>query len=113
MHISDRLRSIPKNDGVPVVVLSQLARPKDGNPGALPEMSQLRETGAIEDHAHTILLIHRPKDDSNQWSGEDQIIIAKQREGLVGAERVHMSSRRLAFFDRAETPLQQDKARTR
>ena len=111
MHISDRLRSIPKIDGVPVVVLSQLARPKDGNPGALPEMSQLRETGAIEDHAHTILLIHRPKDDSNQWSGEDQIIIAKQREGLVGAERVHMSSRRLAFFDRAETPLQQNNQR--
>ena len=110
MHISDRLRSIPKNDGVPVVALSQLARPKDGNDDGLPEMGHLRETGAIEDHAHTVLLIHRPKDESNAWSGEDQIIIAKQREGLVGAERVVMSSSRLVFRDRAMTPLESSNA---
>jgi replicative DNA helicase len=63
-------------------------------------MADLKETGDIEAHAHTILLLYRPKNDRNQWSGNDQIIIAKQREGLVGSERVTLSESRVAFFDR-------------
>lgn len=97
---SNALRSIPKTENVPVVVLSQLRRLEDEN--SIPTMADLKETGDIEAHAHTILLLYRPKDASNQWTGLDQIIIAKQREGLVGSEDVTLSAKRLAFFDRAE-----------
>jgi replicative DNA helicase len=95
---SNALRSIPKTEGVPVVVLSQLRRLDDEN--GIPSMADLKETGDIEAHAHTILLLSRPKNDRNQWSGNDQIIIAKQREGLVGSESVTLNESRLAFFDR-------------
>lgn len=95
---SNALRAIPKSENVPVVALSQLRRLEDEN--SIPTMADLKETGDIEAHAHTILLLYRPKDESNQWTGLDQIIVAKQREGLVGSEDVTLSAKRLAFFDR-------------
>jgi len=41
-----------------------MARPKDGNENSRPSMIQLRETGYIEAHAHVVLLLYRPKQDS-------------------------------------------------
>src|ERR1039458_1010723 len=95
---SNALRSIPKTEGVPVIALSQLRRLDDEN--GIPTMADLKETGDIEAHAHTILLLYRPRNEQNRWSGNDQIIIAKQREGLVGSEDVTLNESRLAFFDR-------------
>ena len=96
---SNALRAIPKTEGVPVVALSQLRRLDDEN--GVPSMADLKETGDIEAHAHTILLLYRPRDNDNQWTGNDQIIVAKQREGLVGSEPVRLDSDKLIFADRA------------
>lgn len=94
---SNALRAIPKTEGVPVVALSQLRRLGDEN--ALPTMADLKESGDIEAHAHTILLLYR-KMQGTEWTGEDQIIIGKQREGLVGHEDVTLHSDRLWFVSR-------------
>jgi replicative DNA helicase len=98
-YASNILRAIPKKENVPVVALSQMARPKDGNENSRPSMIQLRETGYIEAHAHVILLLYRPKQDSN-WTGDDEIIIAKQREGMVGVEPVVLHRDYLRFQER-------------
>lgn len=103
-YASNVLRAIPKKEHVPVVALSQMARPKDGNENSRPSMIQLRETGYIEAHAHVVLLLYRPKQDSN-WTGEDEIIIAKQREGLVGTQAVVLHRDYVRFQERTEHGL--------
>ena len=97
---SNALRRIPKSEGVPVVALSQLSRPRDRNENGRPSMVDLKESGAIEAHAHVVLLLYRPKNEQGEWTGEDEIIIAKQREGLVGWEPVVLDSKRLRFVER-------------
>ncbi len=97
---SNALRAIPKTEGVPVVALSQLARPKDRNENSRPVMTDLKESGSIEAHAHVVLLLYRPKNEEGEWTGEDEVIIAKQREGLVGYERVHLDGQKLQFMER-------------
>jgi replicative DNA helicase len=97
---SNALRRIPKSEGVPVVALSQLSRPRDRNENGQPSMVDLKESGSIEAHAHVVLLLYRPKNEQGEWTGEDEIIIAKQREGLVGWEPVVVDSKRLRFVER-------------
>ena len=97
---SNALRSLAKAEGIGVVALSQLRRPADE--ADRPTMFALKESGDIEAHAHTVLLLYRPKDESGQWSGRDEVIIAKQREGVVGTELVTLDSRILWFVPRTE-----------
>lgn len=96
--VSDVLRAFAKTEGVSVIALSQLRRPSSEE--ERPTMFHLKETGDIEAHAHCILLLHRPKDEQGRWTGEDEIIIAKQREGLVGTENVVLDEKKLWFVPR-------------
>jgi replicative DNA helicase len=98
-HCSNALRAIPKTEGVPVIALSQLRRLEDEN--TRPSLDSLKESGDIEAHAHTVILLYRPRDKEGHWTNEDEAIIAKQREGLVGTEKVILNESRLAFFDRS------------
>jgi replicative DNA helicase len=100
---SNALRLIPKTEGVPVVALSQLARPRDRNENSRPIMVELKESGSIEAHAHVVLLLYRPKNSQGQWNGEDEIIIAKQREGLVSWVAVTLQPEHLRFVERTVT----------
>ena len=103
-YASNVLRAIPKRERVPVVALSQMARPKDGNENSRPSMIQLRETGYIEAHAHVVLLLYRPKENNN-WTGQDEIIIAKQREGMVGMQPVVLHRDYVRFQERTTDGL--------
>jgi hypothetical protein len=60
----------------------------------------IKEFGQVEAYAHTMLLLYRPKNELGQWIGEDEVIIAKQREGLVGYEPVVLDSKSLRFRER-------------
>jgi replicative DNA helicase len=103
---SEMLCSIPKTEGVPVVAVSALTRPPSRREDEPPNMFWLRESGNIEYDAHTILLINRPKtkkdehDEVERWSGKDEIVIAKQREGVVGTQKVRLDEDRLRFVER-------------
>jgi replicative DNA helicase len=98
--ISNQLRALAKDTGVPIVVISQLSRPKDGNANARPNKFSLKESGSLENDAHVILLIYRPVDQYGQPTGEDEIIIAKQRNGPVSNERVVFDQKTLTFRER-------------
>lgn len=102
--VSNTLRSLAKSEKVAVVALSQLRRPM--NESDRPTMFHLKETGDIEAHAHTILLIYRPKGEQSEWTGEDEIIVAKQREGLVGSEAVTLNDKSLWFCPREVRPVE-------
>lgn len=98
--ISNQLRTLAKETGVPIVAISQLNRPKDGNPNARPNKFSLKESGNLENDAHVILLTYRPVDEYGRPTGEDELIIAKQRHGPVSNERVFFEPKTLTFHER-------------
>ena len=87
--ISRYLKALARELSVPVVVLSQLNRSPEGREGHKPRMSDLRESGSIEQDADVVMLLHR---EDYYHRGEKEyepdntadIIIAKQRNGPTG-----------------------------
>jgi replicative DNA helicase len=98
--ISGQIRALAKDTGVPILAVSQLNRPKDRNQNERPNKFSMKESGSLENDANTILLIYRPMDDSGRPTGDDEIVIAKQRHGPVGNELVRFDSRTMTFFER-------------
>ena len=85
-NISRSLKALAGELGVPVIALSQLSRAPTGRTNHRPVLSDIRDSGAIEQDADVVMFIHREEyyDDKPENKGMAEIIIAKQRNGALG-----------------------------
>jgi replicative DNA helicase len=111
--ISRSLKSIAKELGIPIIALSQLNRSVELRGGAKrPQLSDLRESGAIEQDADMVIFIHRQEkygllefEDGVLTKGIAEIILAKNRNGPVGDVRLRFREEKAQFAELDEFEL--------
>ncbi len=114
-EISRTLKAVAKELGVPVLALAQLNRAVETRQNKRPQLSDLRESGALENDADVVLFIYREDlyqavEDPARRNTAD-LIIAKQRNGPVGEVLLHFDASRTCFRDLEATPSEQEAER--
>ncbi len=106
--ISRQLKALSKELNIPVLAMSQLSRQVENRVGNKPQLSDLRESGAIEQDADIVMFIYRPEyynimeDDHGSTIGMADLLIAKHRSGGIGEVRLRF----VKEFARFENPPQ-------
>ena len=111
--ISRTLKATAKEMQIPIIALSQLSRQSELRDGSRrrPELSDLRESGSIEQDADMVLFIHRLDYQGMAASAEEvgvtQLIIAKHRNGEIGDVPVRFHHEEVRFVDEADSTYRQ------
>jgi replicative DNA helicase len=115
-EISAGLKGLAKELKIPLIVVAQLNRQPEARSGGKPRLSDLRESGSIEQDADLVGLLVRPEiyeedeDEREKKSGEAELIIAKQRNGPVGEIPLTFLKEFTRFEDRARNVIESEEA---
>jgi replicative DNA helicase len=102
--ISRSLKGLAKELSVPIIVLSQLSRAPEARSDKRPMLSDLRESGALEQDADVVIMIfredmyHHDKDQPSENEGVAELILAKQRNGPTGTVRAAFIKEQTKFM---------------
>ena len=130
-QITKSLKALAKELQIPVLALSQLSRQVENRDDKRPQLSDLRESGSIEQDSDVVMFIYREayylerqepnEDDPKHAEWQDamnaklrsaEIIVSKQRHGPIGKVEVGFDSNRVRFFDKAQTGYVENKSYT-
>jgi replicative DNA helicase len=104
--VSRALKGLAKEIDVPVIVLSQLSRAPESRSDHRPQLSDLRESGALEQDADVVIMIYREdaynRDPDNADAGTAELIVAKQRNGPTGTVRLAFLKEQTRFANLAQ-----------
>jgi replicative DNA helicase len=108
--ISRSLKALARELELPVIALSQLSRASEQRGGERkPILSDLRDSGAIEQDADLVLFIHRPEmyegpldKDGNSLEGKAEVMLAKHRNGPTGSLELHFYKQYTRFASQSE-----------
>jgi replicative DNA helicase len=100
-QISRSLKALALELGVPVIALQQLSRQPTGRANHRPQLSDIRESGAIEQDADVVMFIHREEyyEPETAEPGIAELIIAKQRNGSLGTIKLGWKGEYTWFID--------------
>lgn len=100
-EISRSLKALARELKIPIIALSQLSRAVENRPGKIPQLADLRESGAIEQDADVVMMMYREdyyEEDSSR-PGVTDIFIRKNRNGPVGRAELMFKKEQMRFFD--------------
>ncbi len=110
-RIARRLKGLARELQVPVLCLAQLNRQAEDSKDHRPRLSHLRESGAIEQDADVVMFVHREEyyrrgEEQEQFAGQADILVAKQRNGPVGDVELIWRKEFTRFEDKVPERLQ-------
>ncbi len=100
-EISRSLKSLAREMHIPIIALSQLSRAVESRPEKIPQLSDLRESGAIEQDADIVMMLYREDyyDESTDRKGITDLFIRKHRHGPVGQVELRFDMAKMRFYD--------------
>jgi len=108
-RMTAELKKMAREIDCPLLCLAQLNRQAESS-GGKPRLSQLRESGAIEQDADVVVFLHRPEyyaesdEEKARVAGQAEAIVAKNRNGPTGALQLHWESHYTRFVNRSNRP---------
>jgi replicative DNA helicase len=99
-QVSKSLKALAKELSTPVLVLAQLNREVEKRTDKTPQLSDLRESGSVEQDADVVMFLHRPSAyDPDQRPGECDVVVRKNRRGNVGKATLAWLAHSTKFAD--------------
>lgn len=99
-QITRSLKNLAREFNIPIIALSQLSRNVENRVDQVPILSDLRESGSIEQDADLVLMLYRLKTmDPSLLSDQTELLIAKQRNGPVGKIKLTFDEKQMRFLD--------------
>jgi replicative DNA helicase len=101
--ISGALKALARELEIPVLALSQLRRPSQDRQDPRPQLTDLRESGALEQDADLVLLLDRDRREDGTYANTGVLTIAKQRNGPTGSVYLNFDGKTMRFEERQFT----------